>query len=305
MRKLQKGSSFSIFSIFTVAAVSAFLCGSCASLGLGGSEHDVTVTYGKEVLDNYKKGMEELWDESYLEANKYFEHVRNNFQFSKYAALAELRIADSDFGRGKFNEASDEYLLFRKFHPNHPAAPYAAYKAALCFYKQMPEKWFFLPPPEERDQAPIKQAYRYLKQYLDEYGFLEKDPRGQKKAKPDKKGNYDIMIGEEQRKSDAERIADARKKLAEVRRKLADHEMYVAKFYKRHDKPKAVVARLNNLLANYSGLGLDVEALEMLAETYIELGDKANARKTYERLVANHPKAPEADDARKFLKTGE
>ena len=297
MTGLQEATTkFMLYSCLALAALG------CASMGAGGSGGEISVTYAKEVLENYRKGMEELWDENYLEAEKYFEHVRNNFQFSKYAALADLRIADADYGRGKYAEAFDEYMLFRKFHPNHPAVPYAAYKAALCYYQQMPERWFFLPPPEERDQAPIEAAAKYLSRYIAEFGHLENEPAGRDKAAPDKDGEYDVMVGEEQRVSEAERIADAKKKLAEVRHRLAEHEMYVAEFYWKHDKPKAVVGRLEALVRDYPGTDLEVEALSMLARALIEIGEKDKARKVYERLVANHPKAPEADEARRFLK---
>ena len=287
--------------VFSALFLVALLPG-CAALGLGDDDDkDVTVTYAAEVLENYRNGMEELWDENYLEARKFMEHVRNNFQFSKYAVLAELRLADADFGRSKYAEAFDGYTLFRKFHPNHPAAGYAAYKAALSFYEEMPSNWFFMPPPEERDQAPIRRAAQYFQRYVEEYGAMADLPEGQQKVAPDAEGEWDIMVGEEQRFSEADRLASANSKLSEVRRRLADHEMYVAEFYLRVDKPKAAVARLEGLLDKFNGVGLDIEALELLAETYLDMEDKPKARRTYERLLADFPGDPAAEDAREFL----
>ena len=253
--------------LLPVAAVLAGVATGCAALGLGEGDENVTVAYAAEVLDNYTKGMEELWDENFLEARKYFEHVRNNYQFSKYAVLAELRLADADFGRGKYAEAFDGYTMFRKFHPNHPATAYAAYKAALSFYEEMPGDWFFMPPPEERDQAPVRKAARHFQRYIDEFGAMADTPEGKHKVPPNEEGEWSPLVGEEERLSEADRLASARLKLQEVRRRLADHEMYVARFYLMADKPKAAVYRLNRLLDRYYGVGLDVEALTCLLYT--------------------------------------
>ena len=63
-------------------------------------------------------------------AISYFTFVKNRFPFSRYATLAELRIADAFFAQDKFADAADAYKLFIRFHPNHPEVTdgYAAYR---------------------------------------------------------------------------------------------------------------------------------------------------------------------------------
>ena len=38
------------------------------------------------------------------------------------ALVAELRLADAEFGADQFLEAVDSYRLFIKFHPTHESA---------------------------------------------------------------------------------------------------------------------------------------------------------------------------------------
>ncbi len=72
----------------------------CADVG---RRHASPVTYSLTAKQNYEKGMAELKDENYAEAKKYFQFVKQKFPFSKYAVLAELAIADSQFVAGELH----------------------------------------------------------------------------------------------------------------------------------------------------------------------------------------------------------
>ena len=88
-----------------------------------------------------------------------------------------------------------------------------------------------------------------------------------------------------------------RDRLNEGRRKLADHEMYVAKFYWKRDKYLAAAGRAEALVRDYSGLGLDAEALLLAARARQRLGQDDLAREIAARIVRDHKAAAEADDA--------
>ena len=59
---------------------------------------------------------------------------------------------------------------------------------------------------------------------------------------------------------------------------LARHELYVARFYLDRDNFDAAVARCEYALTNYSGLGLEPEALVLLGETYLKMKETEKAR---------------------------
>src|SRR5690349_9299851 len=77
------------------------------------------ITYSLTAKQNYEKGLAELKDENFPEAQKYFQFVKSKFPFSKFAVLAELAIADTQFARGNYTEAIDSYKSFARLHPTH------------------------------------------------------------------------------------------------------------------------------------------------------------------------------------------
>src|SRR5229473_2829753 len=125
--------------------------GACKTLNEAGDPN-----YAKDAETNLKLGNDALKSKSYLEAEKYFEYVKNKYPYLEAAKTAELRLADSQFEHEKYTEARDAYKNFVKAHPIHPSVDYAAYRAALSFYKEIPSEFFLLPPSFEKDQSQVR-----------------------------------------------------------------------------------------------------------------------------------------------------
>jgi outer membrane protein assembly factor BamD len=237
----------------------------CAS----GSDAKPT-TYSGAAEQRFDSAQENLDDDNYLEAIREFNSVRNKFPYSRYAPLSELRIGDAYFDQDKYASAVEQYRNFLQLHPKHPEVSYANWRVALSFYNLMPEDWWLLPPAYERDLAKSRDAVRELSLFLKRYPDSKYSERASKLA-------------------------------AKARRRLADHELYVAKFYLERENPRASAMRLRYLLENYSGLGLDPQALFLLARSYIELGDGTKAKTALEDLVEYHPDSALAGQAREYL----
>jgi outer membrane protein assembly factor BamD len=77
----------------------------------------------------------------------------------------------------------------------------------------------------------------------------------------------------------------ARQHLADCRRKLAEHELYVARFYSKRNRPRAAIRRAEGLLETYAGLGLDAEALWIAAEGHLATHETDRAQAHLRRLV--------------------
>ncbi len=219
----------------------------------------------------YQKAERAMERGDYIDANARFTAIRAQYPYSRYATLAELRLGDVYFEEDKFTSAISQYRAFIKLHPNHPRVAYASYRVAESFAAQMPKPFVFLPPTYERELASTRDAARELEFFLKKY-------------------------------PDTEFTAPAKRKLTEVRRRLADHEMYVAQFYLKRKNPRACAMRLTYLLENYSGVGLDAQALFLLARSYIELNDQKKARTALDDLVANFGDDPLARQASNYLK---
>ena len=200
-----------------------------AFVGCGGASQSSAVRYADTARENYEKGQQKMQHSNWIAARKYFAFIKAEFPYSKkYASLAELRLADVEFGSGSYLQAADSYRLFLKFHPNHEQSKdgYAAKRIGESYFKMIPGDWWLLPPGYEKDQSSTLDARRHLTKFIERY--------------PNSKHR-----------------AEAEKLLARVHRRLAEHEWYVAKFYWKQGKASGTVLRLRRLLERYPGVGFD------------------------------------------------
>ncbi len=145
-------------------------------------------------------------------AEKEFQEIRDRYPDSPYALWAELKLADCKFFAGKYLEAAVLYEEFEKLHPTNEAIPYVIYQIGTSYYKMM------LSP--DRDQTYTHKAIEAYERLLRSY-------------------------------PDSPYVYEARKRIAEARERLAQHELYVARFYYRTKRYRAAYYRLLYLLENY------------------------------------------------------
>jgi outer membrane protein assembly factor BamD len=254
-----------------IIAITSVLSGGltgCAS----GDEVTKPITYSLTAKQNYEKGLAELKDENYPEAQKYFQFVKQKFPFSKFAVLAELAIADTQYARGNYTEAVDSYKAFIRLHPTHEKVEdgYAAFRVGQCYFKDMPDDIWLLPPSYEKDQSAVNDALRELDDFRRKYP----DSKYAKDAEPLRK---------------------------EVLKRLVDHEVYIARFYLGRDKTKAAARRLEGAIKRYPGSGREPELLFALGQTYLQMGDPARSKDSFARVVSEFPAAPQARRSELYL----
>ena len=218
----------------------------------------------------FEEGMAQLERGRYIRAVDSFNTVRNEYPHSRWAAMANLRIGDAYFEQGQLASAVQQYRGFVNLYPRHEKVEYARWQIANSFYEQMPSGFFLLPAPHERDLSTTRDAVRELELFLDRYG-------------------------------DSEYAEEAQEKWREGMTRLARHEYEIGKYYFDRDNPQATVQRLRYLLSNYSGLGLDAEALYLLGLAHRELGDEDRARSVWGDLVEHHDHHPRAAEAAREL----
>jgi outer membrane protein assembly factor BamD len=221
---------------------------------------------------NYERGLTELKEENYPEAQKYFSFVRQKFPFSKFAVLAELALADTLFARESYQEAADAYKTFMRLHPTHENVEdgYAAYKIAQCYVEEMPEDWFLIPPAAEKDQSAVRDAYRELSDFIDKY-------------------------------PDSKHVPKAKELRKMVTQRLLDHEVYVARFYLDTGHPKAAVIRLETAIRRFPESGREADLLLALGQTQLELERPFSAKQTFQRVVGEFGAEGQARRAQLYL----
>jgi len=221
---------------------------------------------------NYEAGLKELKNSNWITAEQFFVHIKNSFAFSKWATLAELGIADSNMGRDKFTEAIDDYKAFMRAHPSHERVQdgYAAFRIGEAYHKQIPSDWFIVPPSYEKDQGPVIDAMRELGAFREQFADSPYREKAQKL--------YDNCVG-----------------------RLADHELYVAGFYLKMNKPMAAIGRLEGVVQKFPGAKREPETLLLMGKTYIKLNKPVEARNTLVKLANEHPNDKRAKKAKKLV----
>jgi len=230
-------------------------------------------TYSETARRGYERGVTALQKGNQLEAIAIFTDVKRRFPYSRWATLAELRIADAHYDREQYLEAIDAYKLFMKLHPTNDNVPYAQYRIALAYFQQGPDDWWFIPPSYEKDLSAIHDAVKEVQKFLKSYPGSGLVPK-------------------------------ARDLLQKCERKLADYELYVADFYADRDKWVAASLRLEYIVEKLPTVAEDPKVLYLLGKAYLKLGKRDKARAAFAKLVRVKPDNPYRKEISPYLQEG-
>ena len=165
--------------------------------------------------DDYK-GAAELWQQ-----------LKDQYPYSKYAALGELKLGDAQFLQGKYIEALGAYEDFERLHPDNDAVPYAIYQQGMCYFMRM--------HGIDRDQTPTIQTIQTLARLVEMYPGSKYAAMGQAR-------------------------------IAEAQNNLAGHEFYVGEFYYSRKDYEAAMNRFMGLIQYYPDSGYHQRAMNYIAE---------------------------------------
>jgi outer membrane protein assembly factor BamD len=225
--------------------------------------------YQEEARVAYDEAVAAYLDEDWEIAVRLFSDVRRNFSYTRYARLAELRLADASFRQEKYAEATAAYKSFTRDYPSDPEVPYARYRVVRAQFLQS-EASVFQPPLEERDLATVRGAYSSVLAFLSDY------PTYHRRVELD----YMLQV---------------------ITGVLVRHELYVARFYLKRDEYEPAIERVNYALGHYAASGLEAEAVTLLGETYLKMRDQPKAKAAFQRVLTEYPDSPFAVPARQFL----
>jgi outer membrane protein assembly factor BamD len=234
----------------------------CASTG---SDEIVEVSSADRL---YEEGVAELESSSSLfgvSFNNYqgaidkFQDIIDNYPYSEYAVLAELRIADAHFAQNRWDEALNYYRDFAQLHPDHEKVPYTMLRTALCHERQSEKA--------VRDQTQTREAVAALDQLILRY-------------------------------PNAAETAEAEELWKKLRRKLAKQALNVGDFYFEREEYQSAANRYRSVIDEFPGLGLDADALYKLGLAYSRMNRDDDARDLFEVILENYPASNVAGAAR-------
>lgn len=236
------------------------ILGGAVLFGLLGCENQAntasraTLTYTEDARAAYNEAMQSFRGKEWEDAKALMMEVRKLFSYTRYARLAELRLADIEFAQERYPEAISAYREYIQGHRTDKDVEYAKYRICKALFLDIDDT-FVLPPAEERDQATTMEAYRELRSLLRDYP----------KSRYRKDTNYMFEV---------------------VLQRLVRHELYVARYYIRQDMFEAAVARMDYALKTYPLSGLEAETLVLKGETLLKMKKPGEAREVFERVVA-------------------
>ncbi len=198
----------------------------------------------------------------YEDARKDMQRLMNQYPDSELVTAARLGTARALYMEKKYDEARAEYQRFLELHPQHERADEAHYYLGMAFVRAADSP--------DRDQT-------YTKKGLDEFNVLVRQM------------------------PDSQYVPDAKQRIVTARRKLAEKDLYVGRFYFDRGNYAAAVGRFNSLLANYDAAGYDDQALYFLGESLWRLEQKEEARAAFQRVVEEHSQSEWAPAAARRL----
>ena len=201
------------------ALVSLWLISGCAWFGQNEKEkpaHELV----QDGVDAYNNG-------SYSEAIKNFEQLKDWYPFSKYAILAELKIADAHYRLAQYAEAASAYEEFEQLHPRNEAIPYVVYQTGRCYYDQI--------DTVDRDQTSATKALEIFRRLVRQY---PQDPYA-RQALPH---------------------------ITRCIQNLTGHEFYVGEFYYRTKHYQSALKRFMAVITDYPDVGMHSQALKYIAQ---------------------------------------
>lgn len=185
-------------------------------------------------------GMSELRAERYTNAAEIFQRLRDQHPYSRYAILAELKMADALFLAGQYDAAVEAYQEFETLHPKNEAIPYVIYQMGVC--------------------------------YLNTVSSIDREQSGTKNAIQ----TFNLLIGTF---PESEYRGKAEAKLVEAQNFLAGHEFYIAEFYYKQGKYKSALGRFIGLIQKYPDTGYHGQALDYIRDCRLKISEIENKEK--------------------------
>lgn len=202
-----------------------------------------------QMIEAYKKGLEELERGDALYAAKKFNEAEVLFPQSDYAPKAALMAAYSYYSQNYYGDAIAELERFIKIYPNHYNISYAEYLLGLCFYEQIID--------EKKDLQSIDNAKAIFLNVIKKYP------------------NTDFAI-------------DANFKLDLINDILAAKEIYIGRYYFDKKKWIAAINRFRTVTDDYDTTIYVEEALHRLVEIYYIIGLEEESKKYANLLGYNY-----------------
>jgi outer membrane protein assembly factor BamD len=191
-----------------------------------------------------------------------WEQVRDAYYTPELSMLAELKIADTYYLAERYPEAATSYKEFLRRYPDDFRASTVLFRLGQSYYRQILSR--------DRDQTNTRNALNTFEEFLRKY---PNDPNA----------------------TQAEQL------VIRARTRLADHEVYVGRFYLQRKHYQPAIKRLENILAQFPDYYYRDEAFFFLGRAYLAAGQTHDAKQILSQLIKEFPASSYHEKASKLL----
>lgn len=163
----------------------------------------------------YEAGMTAMQEKKFSDAAEYFGKLKDQFPFSPFTVKAEVALGDAYFLGEKYPEASAAYKEFESLHPRHEDTAYVLFQIGMANYSMYQSF--------DRRMGPIEEALEYFHRVQETY-------------------------------PDSKYAKNASEYIVLCRRRLAEHEVYIADFFWRTEQFGPAWNRYRYVVENFNDL---------------------------------------------------
>ena len=239
-------------------AISLLILGLSVGACKSGSREDPILRLSAE--ESLNEGIRLLNEEKFEQARKYLVHafeVEPNSAAGRQALLLAADALYLDGGTTNLVQAEAKYRDFLNRFPTSEKGGYVQYQIGNTLYDRMEKP--------DRDQATTHEALQAYQELIRIY-------------------------------PDSEYADKAEERIAEIRTRLAEHELHVGRFYYRYGLPKATVERMEFLLESYPEYSGKDEVYFLLGGGYARMGEVEKGREWFSKLREEYPQSEFARD---------
>ena len=206
--------------------------------------------------------------EKFFESNLYedaiasWEKVRDTYYSPELNMLAELKIAEAYYHSERYEEAATAYSDYLKQHPSDSRIDDVLYRLGLSHYQQI--------LTADRDQTSTKNAMNVFTELL-------------------------------RRFPDYQQAEEVGYLIQRCKNRLAEHEVYVGRYYLKKDHFQAAINRLEKALQDFPNYYYRDEAYYYLGQAFLATEQKEKAKDIFNQLFEQFPGSEYLIEAQKIL----
>ncbi|MFM8844639.1 MAG: outer membrane protein assembly factor BamD [Gammaproteobacteria bacterium] len=239
--------------LFFLALALLQLLAGCAS-----SREDLDLARGGAGVV-YERARKALDNQDYENAIRLYEALVARYPFGAEARQARLDLIYAYYKGRESESALDQADTFMRENPTHPRLDYAWYVKGLVDFERSAnflERWLDV----DLDARPPQTAQRAFNSFRK---VVEDFPK-------------------------SEYAHDSRRRMIHLRNRLADYDLYVAQYYVKRGAWVAAARRAKEIIEQYDGAPAVRDSLEILIQSYEQLGMKELAAQAREIYAANY-----------------